>query len=150
LPSPTLAVPAGARLAFALDAKGVQIYACQAAEAGFAWTLNAPEATLADRQGQIVVKHYAGPTWEWLADGSKVEASKLQAFSDDAGSIPKLLLKVNKHEGQGRLSDVTYIQRLATTRGLAPATGCDAAHLDAVERVEYTATYYFYRGDTQG
>ncbi|HYP90589.1 MAG TPA: DUF3455 domain-containing protein, partial [Polyangiaceae bacterium] len=98
LPSPTLAAPAGAQLAFSLDAKGAQIYACQAEAGGFAWALKAPDATLSDRRGQIVVKHYAGPTWEWVADGSKVQGSKLQAFSDDPTAIPELLLKVNKHE----------------------------------------------------
>ena len=147
LPSPTLAAPAGNRLAFALDATGVQIYTCQAKDAGFAWTFQAPEAALVDRRGQVVVKHYAGPTWESVEDGSKVVASKLESFADDQAAIPKLLLKASQHDGNGRMSDVTYIQRLATSRGLSPASGCDATRLGAVERVEYTATYYFYRAE---
>lgn len=43
------------------------------------------------------------------------------------------------------MSEVTYIQRLDTQGGLAPATGCDAAHEGATARIGYTATYYFYR-----
>jgi hypothetical protein len=139
-----LAVPPESRLAFALDATGVQIYACQASDGGFGWSLKAPEASLADGSGQAVVKHYAGPTWEWLADGSKLMATKVAAFTEDAAAIPALLLKASSHEGQGRMSDVSYVQRLATRQGLAPSAGCDAAHAGAVARIDYTATYYFY------
>lgn len=146
LPSASLAVPEGNRLAFALDATGVQIYACQAQDSGVAWALQGPEASLTDRSGQAQVKHYAGPTWEWSSDGSKVKATKVAGFSADAGAIPLLLLKVSAHEGQGQMSDVSYIQRLATQKGVAPSAGCDASHVGQQVRVDYAATYYFYRG----
>jgi hypothetical protein len=42
------------------------------------------------------------------------------------------------------MTDVTYVQRLDTAFGLAPATGCDATQVGATARVDYTATYYFY------
>jgi hypothetical protein len=145
LPSPTLAVPRGNQLAFALEATGVQIYACRAEENGYGWSLQAPEATLVDKSGEIAIKHYAGPTWEWLGDGSKVKATKVAAFSPDPGSIAALLLQVSEHEGQGRMSDLSFIQRLETKRGLAPSAGCDAAHIGELSRADYTATYYFYR-----
>ena len=144
LPSPKLAVPEGNRLAFYNDAVGVQIYGCQAATGGYAWTFQAPEATLVDHRGRAVIKHYAGPTWESIADGSKVIASKVDEFTDDPSAIPELLLKATPQSDTGRMSEVTYIQRLETTGGRAPSTGCDADHVGAVARVDYTATYYFY------
>jgi hypothetical protein len=144
LSSPTLAVPDGNRLAFYFDATGVQIYTCQAAATGFAWTFQAPEALLFDRRGRAVIDHYAGPTWESLKDGSSVVATKVAGFTPDPSAIPELLLQASAHIGKGRLSRVTFIQRLETTGGLAPTTGCDAEHIGASARVDYTATYYFY------
>lgn len=145
LPSPILAVPDDSRLAFYYDAIGVQIYACQATASGYAWTFQAPEASLFDRRGRLVVKHYGGPTWESVDDHSKVVAKKLQEFTAHANAIPELLLQATTHEGKGVMDDVSYIQRLDTVGGLAPSAGCDAAHVGATARVDYTASYFFSR-----
>ncbi|HXN33401.1 MAG TPA: DUF3455 domain-containing protein [Polyangiaceae bacterium] len=149
LPSPTLAVPAGNKLGFFYDAAGVQIYACQATATGFGWVFQAPEATLFDRHGRVAGKHFAGPTWEGN-DGSTVVGSKIAAFTVDPASVPWLLLQAASHTGAGRMSDVTFIQRLETSGGVAPATGCDADHAGDVARVDYTATYYFFEGTDGG
>ena len=145
LPSPTLAVPEDSQLAFHYDAVGVQVYTCQATKTGHAWTFQAPEAKLFDDRGHLVLKHYAGPTWESVSDHSKVVAKKVAEFSVHADAVPELLLQVTSHEGQGALADVTYIQRLHTTGGRAPAVGCDESHVGATVRVDYTATYTFSR-----
>ena len=145
LPDPILTVPEDNRLAFYYDAIGVQIYACQATTSGYAWTFQAPEASLFDRRGHLVVKHYGGPTWESVHDQSKVVAKKLEEFTAHAGAIPELLLEATVHEGKGRMDDVSYVQRLDTVGGLAPTRGCDSAHVGATTRVDYTATYFFYR-----
>ncbi len=47
----------------------------------------------------------------------------------------------------GKMSGVTFIQRLETTGGLAPATGCDATTVGAGARVPYTAAYYFLKAE---
>ena len=61
-----------------LHASGVQIYQCKRANDGrLLWSFLAPEATLKDDTGQLVVKHYAGPTWE-APDGSKVTGKVLR------------------------------------------------------------------------
>jgi hypothetical protein len=139
-----LAVPPGQRVTFYADAEGVQIYTCQADASGApAWVFSAPEADLFNRRGRLVATHYAGPTWEAL-DGSTVVGTKLAAYSADPTAIPWLLLQAASHTGHGQFSNVTYIQRLDTVGGLAPTSGCDAAHLGASARVDYTATYYFY------
>lgn len=145
VPSATLEVPAGNRLAFSLDAIGVQIYKCTATATRAAWVFSAPEATLYNDGGQVAGIHYAGPTWQ-ANDGTTVVGAKVAAFTVDASSIPWLLLKAVSHTGaDGRMTDVSYIQRLDTSAGLAPASGCDADHVGSVARVDYTATYFFYR-----
>jgi len=128
---------------------GVQIYACQATSSGFGWVFQAPEATLYDHHGRAVVKHYAGPTWE-ANDGSKVVGAKIAAFTVDPASIPWLLLQAASHAGAGQMADVTYIQRLQTNGGVAPASACDATNVGAIARVDYTATYYFYEAEDEG
>lgn len=147
LPNPALAPPAGSELEFGFHAVGVQIYTCTAAAAGPAWVFSAPEADLFDRRGAVVVKHYAGPTWEALADGSKVVGARVAGATADPSAIPWLLLKAASHAGHGRMEQVAFIQRLNTTGGLAPAAGCDAGAVGAVARVPYTADYCFFEAE---
>lgn len=138
-----LAVPEGNRLAFVFDASGQQIYGCQATTAGYGWVLIAPDADLFKRNGRIAGTHYAGPTWEAL-DGSTVVGARVAAYTPDPSAIAWLLLSAASHAGNGRMSKVSFIHRLDTTGGLAPATGCDADHVGAQSSIDYTATYYFY------
>jgi hypothetical protein len=46
--------------------------------------------------------------------------------------------------GKGRFSSVTYIQRVDTQGGTAPATACDKARQGQEVRVNYKAAYVFY------
>ena len=59
-----------------------------------------------------------------------------------ADTIPWLLLKANANEGKGVFGKVTYIQRVDTTGGNAPAQppkdGKD------IKEVKYEAIYVFY------
>jgi hypothetical protein len=141
---PSLAVPPGNDLAFALEAEGVQIYSCAASAASFGWMFQAPEATLSELRGPVVGKHYAGPTWE-STDGSKVVGAKLEAATPDASAIPWLVLRAASHAGNGRMEKVTFVQRILTWGGNAPSGGCDATHAGATARVPYRAVYCFYR-----
>jgi hypothetical protein len=89
--------------------------------------------------------HYAGPSWE-SEDGSKVTAARV-AGETHTGTIPWLLLKINSNTGPaGVLSNATFIQRTDTTGGVAPSDPCDAAHVNEVKKVPYTAEYYFFEG----
>jgi hypothetical protein len=140
-----LAVPAGNRLAFSLRARGTQNYVCkQAADGSYAWTFVEPDAQLYGAFGQVAGHHYAGPTWE-ANDGSTVVGTKVAGATVDATAIAWLLLKASAHTGDGRMAKVTYVQRLDTVGGNAPATGCDAAHAAATVDVAYSALYSFYR-----
>jgi hypothetical protein len=139
-----LVVPAGNRLAFYLDATGQQVYVCQQnASGGYGFVLQAPDADLFKPSGRIAGSHYAGPTWEAL-DGSTVVAARVAGVTVDPSAIAWLLLSAVSHTGSGKMSNVSFIQRLDTTDGLAPTTGCDAAHVGQTQGVDYTATYYFY------
>ncbi|MGI5240730.1 DUF3455 domain-containing protein [Dactylosporangium sp. CA-139066] len=118
---------------------GFQIYRC----VGGAWGLKGPAAML--RHGEAAsraIYHSAGPTWQSMTDGSAVTAVK-KAESPVPGAIPQLLLEVTGHAGTigGELSRVSYIQRLHTRRGLAPAGPC----ADGAEQpVAYDAEYVLY------
>ena len=142
-----LSPPAGSVLLFELNARGVQIYACEAKPddaSAFVWTFKAPEAELLNRRGELVGHHFAGPTWQGL-DGSAVAGKALEsADSPDTGSIPWLLLEAKEHAGSGAFSTITFMQRLDTTGGAAPAEGCDADHAGDEVRQPYEATYAFY------
>jgi len=143
---PALAVPAGNKLDFSLNAVGVQIYQCQATASGQAWVFQAPKANLFDDEGELKATHFAGPTWQSV-DGSSVVGSKIAAVTISATAIPELLLQAVSHSGSGKMSEVTYIQRLDTAGGIAPASGCDAAHVGTSANVNYTAQYFFYRAE---
>jgi hypothetical protein len=79
------------------------------------------------------------------SDTSKVVGKAVaNAASPDPDSIPWLLVHVVSHEGTGVLSRATSIQRLNTKGGKAPASGCDAEHLNQELRAPYSADYLFF------
>jgi hypothetical protein len=143
--------PADATLAAALPARGVQIYTCTAPAPGVApvWTLKAPHAVLG-KGHDVQAIHFAGPSWQ-ANDGSIVTGTKIaSAAAPDATDIPWLLLQAATHTGAGVFADVTWVQRLATENGVAPATGCDDAHVGAQTLAPYGADYFFYRTAAAG
>jgi hypothetical protein len=143
-----LAVPDDQKLAVVAAARGFQIYECVAdAGGGLAWKLHAPRADLFDAAGGALGIHYggadkglpAGPYWE-AKDGSRVHGAS-PASVPNPGSIPLLRLTAADVTGAGVFAQVSFIQRLATTGGLAPTEPCSAGKQ---AEVAYTATYYFY------
>lgn len=127
--------------------KGKQIYACKAKAdnaSQFEWALARPDADLWDGQGAKIGRHFAGPTWE-ATDGSKVIGQVQQrANSPQPDAVPWLLLKAKINEGTGKFSRVSYIQRVNTVGGTAPAAGCGNEHAGAEASSDYQADYYFY------
>lgn len=140
----SVAAPPGANLVLEALGQGVQIYACQQGASGYGWALTAPEATLFDAAGRRSGTHFAGPSWQ-MADGSKIVGAVAgQAPASEPTAIPWLLLRVKAHEGAGVLSNVSLVRRVDTHGGIAPVSGCDAAHAGQEARVPYTAHYLFY------
>jgi uncharacterized protein DUF3455 len=138
----TIAVPDGNKVFLIGHAVGVQTYSCN----GSAWTFVAPRADLYGDNGELVATHFAGPTWQ-AKDGSKVVGSRIAGATVDSTAIPWLLLAAaSTSPGEGdRLVATTYVQRIATTGGLAPAAGCNADTAGATAEVPYTADYVFWK-----
>ena len=101
---------------------------------------------------------FGSATWQSSLDTSKVWAQavgSIPAGSDpscpNAGSIACLLLQsIGSQQGPtgGKaLTPTTFIQRLNTKGGLAPADGCKVAgDVGKQALVPYTADYFFFRG----
>jgi hypothetical protein len=153
-------------------AVGTQNYVCKPSGAGVRFVLFTPEATLfKDNDDRQITTHFfsANPfepntdatvvangliraAWQ-ARDSSTVWAKVHQpdgALIVDESAIAWLLLDVTGTQdgptGGHTLSDTTFIQRLNTTGGLAPATGCTSlTDVGNQAFVPYTADYVFYR-----
>ena len=156
-------VDEGSRAFLVGHAVGTQNYICLPSGSGFAWALFTPEATLFTQQGRQLTTHFFSPNpaengvfrpaWQHSRDTSTVWA-RLDTPSSDAdfvapGAIPWLLLEVVGAEagpnGGHALAATTQIQRLNTSGGVAPPTGCAVStHIGNKVFVPYTADYYFY------
>jgi hypothetical protein len=135
-----LQVPAGNKVAYHVYAEGVQIYRWN----GTSWTFIAPEAVLFADAGLegVVGSHYGGPTWESVS-GSKVVGSVRERCIPNPDAVAWLLLEAISSEGPGVFDRLTFVQRVNTVGGIAPADPGD--FLGDEERVSYTTEYVFYR-----
>ena len=100
---------------------------------------------------------FGSATWQSSLDSSKVWAQLLNAIpagSDPScpnpGAIGCLLLQTIGSQqgptGGKRMTRTTFIQRLNTQGGSAPATGCSVAtDVGKQTLVPYSADYYFFR-----
>lgn len=167
-----LVAPVGTKAFLEGHAIGTQNYMCLPTATGFAWTFYGPQATLFNDEGKQITTHFlsansyeAGAlraTWQHSRDTSAAWAAAIQTSTDPMfvapGAIPWLLLQVfgaqEGPDGGDKLSSVLYIQRVHTSGGVVPSTGC-AATTDIGKRslVPYQADYVFYKqrgdGDSQ-
>ena len=141
--STSITVPGQDTAVLSARGEGVQIYTCAIKDGSAAWTLKAPEAKLFDTQHHQIGTHSAGPVWH-LNDGSEVKG-KLEGSEPHPGTIPWLLLTATSTGTDGKLKPVNYVRRTDTKGGVAPGSGCDQEHMNAEQRIEYSATYSFYR-----
>lgn len=144
-------------------AVGTQNQIClpRASGVGLGWSFIGPQATLFNDRGEQIATHFlsinpeeetvARATWQHSRDSSAVWAVKVAESSDpnyvEAGAVPWLLLEeAGSLEGPTwgeRLSRTTFIQRVNTVGGVAPAGDCPA--VGARLFVPYTADYVFYK-----
>ncbi|MEO6598901.1 MAG: DUF3455 domain-containing protein [Polyangiaceae bacterium] len=106
-----------------------------------------PAATLYNNACEVAGQHSAGPHWV-ASDGSLIKGTPVAGHAVVVnGSIPLLLLSTAAEgTATGVLTNVTAVQRLATTGGAVPTGTCTSANVGAVVAAPYTATYYFYSG----
>lgn len=162
----------GYTIFFKAHASGTQNYICLPAASGVAWKFVAPQATLFQTfrgdEGQQLATHFLGanaaenglprPTWQHSFDSSRVSARALESSTDpnfvEANAIPWLLLTVvgteEGPEGGSSLAQAALIQRVNTSGGVAPATGCSQpSEIGALALVPYAADYFFYKTTPQ-
>ncbi len=175
LPEGLAPVPAGNKLFLGTHAVGTQNYVCRPSGAGVAYVLFTPEATLFSEDGGQVITHNFSPnpfepntdskvvtdgtiraTWQYR-DTSVVWAKLHPSGPDGSGAvivdktaIAWLLLdgvgSQNGPTGGDKLTGTTFVQRLNTTGGLAPSTGCSSlTDVGNQAFVPYTADYFFYK-----
>ena len=151
---------------------GTQNYICKPSGTGVKFVLFTPEATLfKDNDDRQIITHFFSPnpfepnsdttvvadgmirvTWQ-ARDSSTVWAKVHQPdgmLTVDEHAVAWLLLDVvgtqDGPTGGHTLSDTTFIQRVNTTGGLAPLTGCTSlTDLGNQAFVPYTADYFFYK-----
>lgn len=130
-------------------AEGVQKYKAQikagSSPVAYEWVFVAPQADLYDKSNRKVGTHGAGPHWTVPAADSifaQAYSPAKTAASPDAASIDwlQLMPKAGKTP-TGVFANVSYIQRLATVGGKAPAT--PPANAAETVDVKYTAVYRF-------
>ena len=108
---------------------------------------SSPRRSLVTDRLQLI-HHFAGP--DLAAPRRQLDLGQLvKPATVDPKSIPWLLLSA-KIETAGkfgnRLTQTTFIQRINTRGGIAPAAStCTAATAGAKKEVPYTADYYFWR-----
>jgi hypothetical protein len=142
-------VPAGHAVAMETVGVGNITYECKLkanTTDQYDWTFVGPDAKLLDRSGKTIGKYFGPPaTWQ-SNDGSKVTGMQLAVSLAQPGAIPLQLVKANPATGDGVMKPVTYIQRVATQGGVAPASKpCNAALIGSKEVVQYQADYIFWR-----
>lgn len=163
---PNIQVPAGNEPFLVGHAVGTQDYICLPAGSGVAFKLFTPQATLFKDNDKQISTHFFSPnpdengtirpTWQDSLDTSAVwgEVKPGNASSDanyvQPGAIPWLLVTVvgaqNGTMGRDLMVGTTYIQRLNTSGGVAPTTGCSSpANIGVQAFVPYAADYFFFR-----
>jgi hypothetical protein len=169
-------VPPGNKAFLEGHGVGTQNYICRPSGPGVAFVLFTPQATLFNDDDEQVTTHFFSPdpfgdsrhpavvadgniraTWQDSRDTSIVWAKVNRPSFDPAfvapGAVAWLLLEKvgaqNGPTGGDTLTATTFIQRVNTSGGVAPPTGCQSPTDVGNEAfVPYTADYFFYEDDS--
>jgi Protein of unknown function (DUF3455) len=155
-----LVVPEGNKVFLVGHAVGTQNYICLLS----GWTFFGPQATLFNDHDKQIITHFLSPnpdvngtaqaTWQHSRDTSTIWAVRIAESSDPefvaSGAIRWFLLQVvgaqDGPTGGERLTRTTFIQRLNTSGGITPPTGCDKPEdIGITALVPYMADYFFYK-----
>ena len=146
---PLVQVPTGHKVVLETTGVGQISYECRDkvnAPGQAEWALVGPTALLNDRSGRQVGKYHGPPaTWE-ASDGSKVTGTQVATAPTNPTALPYQLVKANPATGNGAMTGVTYIQRVAIQGGIAPADApCTMATRGSKRMVKYQADYIFWK-----
>ena len=158
-----ITVPAGNKVFLVGHAVGTQNYVCLPSGQDFKFTLFTPQATLYSDDGRQLITHYFSPnafegdtiraTWQDSRDTSAVWAQATNSSSDPNFVAPGAIAWVRLQavgsqdgpDGGDTLTGTTFVQRLNTSGGVAPSTGCTTSNdVGHQAFVPYTADYFFY------
>jgi hypothetical protein len=159
---PGLEVPEGNEAFRVGHAFGTQNYVCLPVDSigHVAFTLFTPEATLLGEQDEQLTTHFFSPnpdeggvvraTWEDSVDTSFVWARAVAQATVDPKAITWVKLETAGTDvgptGGDTLAKTTFVQRVNTRGGLAPATGCSLpTDIGSKRFVPYKADYFFYK-----
>jgi len=153
-------------------ADGTQNYVCRPSGTGFAYALFTPEATLFNDHNKQLITHYFSPnpeeantdpkvdgnlmiraTWQHLDTSTiwaKVHQQPTGTAIVDEESIAWVLLDVVGHldgpTGGATLAPAQFVQRVNTSGGNPPKTGCSSlADVGKEAFVHYKADYFFWK-----
>jgi hypothetical protein len=166
----TLNPPEGSELFLIGHAFGTQDYVCAASGSGVAFVLTTPEAVLFDTPARRVVNHFFSPnpveggviraTWQSTQDSSVFwgKVTAVATFISDPDFVaPDAIAWLGLSQagvldgvgGGTTLSKATFVQRVNTVGGLAPAIGCTSpADIGHRAFVPYEADYVFFTDPT--
>lgn len=136
-------VPRGYEPVLRLTGKGVQIFRCEAVGTEHLWAFRQPEADLFDERGQLVARHGANFTFEHR-DGSRLVATITEYENAPRKEDLRWVLMSARSFGKGAFAQVAYVQRVNTSGGMPPPA-CQAAEVNRLLRVNFTADFVFYR-----
>jgi hypothetical protein len=145
----SLQPPDGNKFFLQTFARGVQIYQGQrnpAKPSELVWVNIAPLASLYAKPNfvDLLINHFAGPSWQFVKGpfkDEKVVAKKLKGFTQDPTAIQWLLLQAVDSLSTPH-NPVSFVQRICTQGGLAPATL--PTFVGQLDSIPYTASYLFY------
>jgi hypothetical protein len=170
-----LRVPPGFDVFLVGHAVGTQNYVCLPSDTTFKFTLFTPQATLFGEASEEIITHFFSPnpfenpppegqfavgtvraTWQDANDSStfwgSVDPSEISTDPRfvQPGAIAWLLARKAGVQagptGGAFLTQTRFVQRINTSGGLAPATGCaSTSDVGHTAFVPYTADYVFYR-----
>jgi len=133
--------------AFMLRGEGTHVFECKPLPGDpnrYAWFFSSPDATLYDA-GRPVARNASENMFEALGDRSTVTGSIRARQDGGSNNLPWVLLRAQSTADAGLFAGVTSVQRVNTSGGVAPDTGCDANNAGKEARTAFRADYYFYR-----
>jgi len=143
----SLRVPASEAPAFVLNGNGVYIYQCRQAISDpntYVWAFVVPDATLYDGS-RSVARHATIGLYESLSDRTSVSGVVRSSQPAGGSNLPWVLIRAQPIGESGLFANVSSIQRVNTTGGAAPSSGCGPDNVGEEARVAYQADYYFYK-----